>query len=73
MLYPEFTPVQTLFFLVVVVWSLVWQGFALWRAARNKHRIWFIILLIVHTLGILDIIYLFAFSKKKEPTAPPVV
>lgn len=71
--YPEFTPVRTIFFLIAVIWSVIWQGFALWRAARNEHRGWFIVLLIVHTLGILDIIYLLAFSKKKEQTAPPVV
>ena len=51
---------------LAVVWLLAWKGVALWRAARNSHLIWFIVLLIVNTLGILEIIYIFAFSQKKD-------
>lgn len=49
----------------MVVWTLVWKGLALWRAARNNHQIWFIVLLIFNTLGVLEILYLFIFGKKK--------
>ncbi len=59
------SPVWTLILLLVVLWTLPWKGVALWRAARNSNRIWFIVLLIVNTLAILDIIYIFGFSKKK--------
>jgi len=48
-----------------VVWSLPWKGVALWRSARNRHLVWFIFLLLVNTLAILEIIYIFGFSKKK--------
>ena len=51
---------------LVVVWSMAWKGIALWRAGRNDHLAWFIVLFIVNTLGILPIIYIFAFSRKKE-------
>jgi len=51
---------------LVVVWSMVWKGIALWRAGRNAHLGWFIALFIVNTMGILEIIYIFAFSRKKE-------
>ena len=51
---------------VGLVWSMAWKGVALWRAGRNGHLVWFIILFIVNTLGILEIIYIFAFSRKKE-------
>jgi methionyl-tRNA synthetase len=50
---------------VAVVWSTVWKGIALWRAGRNGHLAWFIAMLIVNTLGILEIIYIFAFSRRK--------
>lgn len=50
---------------ILVIWTLVWKGLALWRAARNGAKIWFIVLLIVNTVGILDIIYYFYASKKK--------
>ena len=51
---------------LAVVWSMTWKGIALWRAGRNAHLGWFIALFIVNTLGILEIIYIFAFSQKKE-------
>ncbi len=51
---------------VAVVWTLVWKGLALWRAAQNRQLGWFIALLIVHTLGILEIVYLLFFQKKSD-------
>jgi len=51
---------------LAVVWSMAWKGVALWRAGRNSHLVWFIVLFIVNTLGILEIIYIFAFSQKKD-------
>ena len=49
---------------LLVVWEMVWKGIALWKAGRNAHLIWFICLFIFNTVGILPIIYIFAFSKK---------
>ena len=54
-------------FTVLVVWSLMWKGVALWRAARNNQITWYVIMLFVNTVGILEIIYLFWFSKKEGP------
>ena len=51
---------------LVLVWSMSWKGVALWHAGRNAHLVWFIVLFIVNTLAILEIIYIFAFSRKKE-------
>ena len=51
---------------LVVLWVLPWKGVALWRAAKNSHKKWFIALLIVNTLAILEIVYIFFFSKKKQ-------
>lgn len=50
----------------IIVWTLPWKGVALWKAAKNSHRFWFIIIFILNTLAILDIIYILFFSKKKE-------
>jgi len=33
------------------------------KAARKNSLVWFVILLIVNTLGILEILYIFLFSK----------
>ena len=52
-------------FLLVMVWSLAWKGLALWRAAGRKDKWWFIALLIINTMGILEIIYLFGVTGAK--------
>lgn len=51
--------------LIILIWSAVWKGIALWKSARKRHLVWFIVLLVVNTLGILEILYIFLFSKIK--------
>jgi len=51
---------------LIVIWTMPWKGVALWKAARNSHKWWFIVLLFVNTLAILEIIYIFYFSKPRE-------
>ncbi len=53
-------------FIAISIWALVWKGFALWRAARNSQMYWFIALLVVNSLGILEILYIFVFSKMSK-------
>jgi hypothetical protein len=62
---PNWQLLSVLFFLLII-WSAVWKGIALWRAGRNSHLAWFIVMLIINTAGILEIIYIFAFSRKKQ-------
>ncbi|PIS14133.1 hypothetical protein COT65_00545 [Candidatus Shapirobacteria bacterium CG09_land_8_20_14_0_10_47_13] len=47
------------FFLVILAWSIFWKGMALWKSARHGHLVWFITLLVVNTLGLLEIAYVF--------------
>lgn len=51
---------------LLFVWSLIWKGMAMWKAARLGHKEWFVALLIFNTAGILDILYLYVFSKKAK-------
>ena len=51
---------------ILAVWTIIWKGIALWKSARNGSKAWFIVMLILNTVGILEIIYIFFFSKKKE-------
>ena len=60
---------MSLLVLLFVAWTLPWKGVALWKSARNGHTVWFVALLLVNTLAILEIIYIFGFSKKKPQTA----
>ena len=50
---------------LLLLGTIFWKGAALWKAARNSHKKWFIILLVVNTLAILEIVYIFFFSKPK--------
>jgi len=52
-----------IFIIAAVLWTLVWKGLALWRSAELRQKYWFIALLIVNSLGILEIIYLFLVAK----------
>lgn len=55
------------FLFLVLAWTLPWKGVALWKAANNRQKGWFVALLVINTLAILEIIYIFYFSKSKEP------
>ncbi|MCL5257822.1 MAG: DUF5652 family protein [Patescibacteria group bacterium] len=50
----------------LIVWTLAWKGWALWRAGRRNDLIWFIVILILNTIGILEILYIFIFSQRKK-------
>jgi methionyl-tRNA synthetase len=58
--------------LILVLWSIIWKGIALWKSARNESKVWFVIMLIVNTVGILEIIYIFAVANRKQVSAPQV-
>lgn len=50
---------------IALIWGLIWKGIALWKSASNKDKVWFILLLVVNTIGILEILYVFVFSKRE--------
>jgi len=58
-------PTNQIILLLLTVWSLIWKGIALWKSAGNKQKKWFISMLILNTFGILEIVYIFYFSKEK--------
>jgi Family of unknown function (DUF5652) len=57
--------------ILAILWSLLWKGMALWKAARNNQRGWFVVMLIIQTLGILEILYLLLFQKNRNPRLMP--
>lgn len=50
--------------LLLEIWTLPWKGLALWKAAKAGSVRWFIILLIVNSVGLLEIIYIFFIPPK---------
>ncbi|MGB3908286.1 MAG: DUF5652 family protein [Methanomethylovorans sp.] len=54
------------FFIVLVLWDVIWKGLGLWKAARNGEKYWFIAILVINSLGILPILYIYLFQKGKK-------
>ncbi len=56
-----------MFFLILplIVWTLYWKYRALWLAAKKDSRGWFLAMLILNTVGILEILYIYVFSKEE--------
>ncbi|MBM3205684.1 hypothetical protein FJZ41_02455 [Candidatus Shapirobacteria bacterium] len=50
--------------IIMAVWVLFWKGIALWRAAKNDQKIWYVCILIINLMGLLEIIYLLFFQKE---------
>tara|TARA_S200000501_G_scaffold60294_1_gene50743 strand:- start:352 stop:534 length:183 start_codon:yes stop_codon:yes gene_type:complete len=48
-----------LILLLLLVWEIYWKAKALWIAARNSHKNYFILILIINSVGILPIYYLY--------------
>ena len=51
---------------LAILWVIPWKGYALWLSARKGQKWWFIILLVVNTLAILEIIYIFLIANRKD-------
>lgn len=45
-------------YIPTILWSLSWKGLALWHAAKREEKWWFIAMLVINTIGILEICYL---------------
>lgn len=58
-------PAAGVLLVLLLAWSIVWKGLALWRAAKRGEKIWFIVFMLVNTAGILELIYLFVITGAK--------
>jgi len=52
--------------IALTIWSMIWKGIGLWKSGRNNQLVWFVVMFIINTAGILPIIYLLFFQKKKR-------
>ncbi len=50
----------------ILIWSSIWKLLGLWKAARKRSVVWFIVLALINTMGILEILYIFVFSEMKQ-------
>ncbi|OGG21791.1 hypothetical protein A3D03_01435 [Candidatus Gottesmanbacteria bacterium RIFCSPHIGHO2_02_FULL_40_13] len=51
--------------ILIAVWDIIWKGIGLWKAARNGQKYWFIAMLLINSAGILPILYIKFFQKKR--------
>ena len=51
--------------IIIIIWTLFWKGCSLWIAGKRDEKWWFLALLVINTVGILEIIYIFLVAKKK--------
>ncbi|OGI60631.1 hypothetical protein A2641_01855 [Candidatus Nomurabacteria bacterium RIFCSPHIGHO2_01_FULL_37_25] len=49
---------------ILVLWAIPWKIYAVWIAVKNDHKKWFVALLLLNTLGILEIYYIFKIVNK---------
>lgn len=50
----------------LILWEMAWKGVALWKAGKNRQKNWFIAVFLLNTAGILPIIYLKRYQKKRR-------
>jgi len=62
----EFLRENSWLIFIMYLWVIPWKGLALWRAARRSDQKWFIALLLVNSLAILDILYIYIFGKEEK-------
>ena len=53
-----------MYLLPLIIWEIVWKGIGMWKSARNGQKTWFVLILILNTVGILPIVYIAFFQHK---------
>jgi len=69
---PEIFAVFALF-VIALLWSVAIKGYALWHAARLGQKKWFIAILLINTIGILEVVYLVWFRTKTSSNKASVI
>jgi hypothetical protein len=53
------------FWPALIIWGAAWKAAALWKAARRKSIVWFLVLLVAPTMGVLEAFYIFALARRR--------
>ena len=51
---------------VLSIWDAVWKLIALWKSARNNHLVWFVLIAIINSVGILPIVYILMHRNRRK-------
>jgi len=61
---PKWVSLTVLF--IIALWSLYWKARAMWIAAKKDDLAWFLFFLIINTVGIAEIVYIFWIVPRKQ-------
>lgn len=59
------SPFLNIFVLILALWAIPWKVYAVWLAVKHDQKKWFLALLLLNTVGILEIFYIFKILGKK--------
>lgn len=65
----DISPTWKTALVVAAFWELIWKGLALWRAGRKNQPGWFVVLLLINSLGVLPILYLLTHKNSDDESA----
>jgi len=54
---------------IVGLWEVIWKAIGLWHAGSDRNLLWFVLMFVLNTLGILEIIYVFGISRPRRARA----
>jgi len=57
-------PTLNIVLLILTLWTIPWKIYAVWLAVKKRSKKWFVALLILNTVGILEIFYIFKIANK---------
>lgn len=53
-----------IFIVLLALWTIPWKMYAIWTAVKHNQKKWFVALVILNTVSILEIFYIFKIAKK---------
>jgi hypothetical protein len=62
----EFLGISLWLWILIAIWSSIWKALAFWKSARKNNLAWFIVFVLVNTIGVLEILYIYIFSEREN-------
>ena len=56
----------TTLLVILALWEMIWKGIGMWKSAQAGQLVWFVVMFVLNTAGILPIIYLLFFQKSSR-------
>jgi hypothetical protein len=60
----QLPPSVNMLIIILVLWTIPWKVYSLWLAAKRDHKKWFVAIVLLNTISILEIFYVRKIAKK---------